>query len=416
MTKKIEFSSGLRLVIEQMPYLRSVTTGVWIKAGSVWEEEPLAGISHFLEHMLFKGTTSRSAKQIAETMESVGGIMNAFTSREHTCFYIRCIDEDFELSMDLLADMHLNSVFAEDEFTREKNVVTEEINSYEDTPDDLVTELMPATMWPRHSYGRAVIGSRQTVEAMRREDLIGYWQQMYQPRNTVIAIAGNIDEKRAVAAVEKFFAASIGDGIAGEPSAPEAVSGTVYVNKDIEQTHVCLGFPSIASKDDDYYTAAVLSCALGGGVSSRLFQEVREKRGLAYNVYSYNASYLKSGNFAAYASTRPKNIDQLMQVITAEFSDVAARGLSEEELQRSKQQLKGALVFGMESSSSVMNKIGKRELMLDELYSWEQSLDKLMHVSQQDVLRLAAKLFVPDKLVIATVGPQENQFDIDKLF
>ncbi len=416
MTKKIVFASGLRLVIEQMPYLRSVTTGVWIKAGSVWEEEPLAGISHFLEHMLFKGTTTRSAKEIAETMESVGGIMNAFTSREQTCYYIRCIDEDFELSMDILADMHLNSVFAQEEFAREKNVVIEEINSYEDTPDDLVTELMPATMWPHHSYGRAVIGSRQTVEAMRRDDLVSYWQQKYQPRNMVIAIAGNIDEQRAVAAVEKYFAACIGDSIAIEPSSPQAVSGTVYINKDIEQTHLCLGFPSITSRDDDYYTAAVLSCALGGGVSSRLFQEVREKRGLAYTVYSYNASFLKSGSFAAYASTRPKNINQLIQVITAEFKDIATKGITEDELLRSKQQLKGSLLFGMESSSSVMNKIGKWELMLEEQYSWEKSLDKLMQVSREDISRLAAKLFVPEKLVIATVGPQQDNFDLKKLF
>ncbi|MCL2496049.1 MAG: insulinase family protein, partial [Clostridiales bacterium] len=361
---------------------------------------------------LFKGTKRRNARQIAATMDSVGGMINAFTSKEYTCYYTRALDEHVTLSLDLLADLYTDSQLLEQEFKLEKDVIIEEINMYEDTPDDLVGDLFAATLWPRHSYGRPVIGSKESVQSLTRAELDDYYRRSYAPSNTVLSIAGNVTPEQALREAEHYFGAF--DGISSKPSTemPQAVSDSSFIFKDIEQMHVCLGFPAVAESDDDYYTAHLLTNILGGGMSSRLFQEVREKRALSYSAYAFLGSYAQDGYFCAYASTRPQKLQELVCVIAAELQKIVREGIHEEELNSAKQQIKGGLLLGWENSGGVMNKLGKSLLTLDKVYSVEDTLKRVMAVEIADVERLAHSVLNPGKAVLSVVGALDEPVDM----
>lgn len=415
MAYKDVLPNGMRIVVEEMPHLYSVSTGIWVQTGAAHEEPQEGGISHFLEHMLFKGTEKRNAKEIAIAMEEVGGQINAFTSKEQTCYYTKCLDENFELSLDLLSDMYLNSLFDEQEFAKEKNVILEEINMYEDTPDDLVHDLFASTLWKGHAYGRSVIGTKETVGDMTRDQLAAYCRKTYLPANTVLAVAGNVRRQDVYEKAAKYFDHNndLEREIVHDQLLPQASSS--FIQKDIEQMHLCLGIPGLKEDDKDYYIASVLTSALGGGASSRLFQEAREQRGLTYSIYSHMAAYSLGGYLVSYASTSPNKLEEVLQVILKEMMDIAQNGMSSEELERSKSQLKGGLLLGMENTSNVMTRLGRMETSLGRLESTDQVVQKLMAVTCDDIRRVASELFVPEKFVLSLVGPEEKQFDLGSL-
>lgn len=415
MAKKYTFPSGLRLVIEYMPHLRSVTSGIWVNCGSVYEDANSSGVSHFLEHMLFKGTASRSALDIATAMEAVGGILNAFTGKEHTCYYVRSLDEHFALGMDLLADMYQNALLNIEDFEREKNVILEEINMYEDSPDEVAMDSFVSTIFPSHAYGPPIAGTLASVKALTREQLFSHYQRFYTPANTVIAVAGNIQPEQAYAIVGELFAEHGSSLPVPAYHKPQPSTGSSAIIKDIEQSHICLGFPAVALNDPDYYAAAIIVNALGGGASSRLFQEVREKRALAYSAYCYLESYVKSGFIMAYAATNPAQASELIQVMAEQYGGLRKQGLTTDEIQRSKDQIKGNLLLNLESTANVMSKIGRTEIALNRDYNAEETAARLMAVSEQDIGRVINRLIIPDKLVLAQVGPKQIAVDCQEL-
>jgi predicted Zn-dependent peptidase len=416
MAQKFSLANGLELIIEQMYGCRSVACGLWARAGSAWESADKAGVSHFLEHMLFKGTERRDAQQIAAAMDDVGGMLNAFTGKEYTCYYTRALDEHLSLSLDLLSDIYLNSQLAEKECKLEKDVIIEEINMYEDTPDDVAGDLFAATLWPSHSYGRPVIGSKESVLALSRDELCGYYRRNYAPDNTVLAIAGNVTPEVALREAERYLGEFSGNSGMPHAETPQTKSGSATIYKDIEQMHVCLGFPAVSETDDDYYTAHLLTNILGGGMSSRLFQEVREKRGLSYSAYAYLSSYAQDGYFCAYASTRPQKLNELVRVMAAELQKIVSAGIKSTELYAAKQQIKGGVLLGWENSGNVMNKIGKHLLTLGKLYSVEETLEKVMAVEMGDIERLAKHLLDPDKAVLSVVGALDAPLDLNSIW
>lgn len=415
MPEKFTLPSGLRLVAEYMPHLRSVSTGLWIKAGSAYESAALSGVSHFLEHLLFKGTPSRSALDIAAAMDSVGGVLNAFTGKEATCYFTRSLDEHFELSLELLADMYYNSLLDAAELERERNVILEEINMYEDSPDEVAADLFAASIWPGHSYGRCVAGTTESVSGLSRAMVADYWREAYDPANTVLSVAGNVRPERAVELAERLFSRGAGH-VERALAVPEAVSAQSAQVKEIEQNHLCLGFPALPLSDPDYFAAHIIVNALGGGASARLFQEVREKRGLSYTAYAYLETLSRGGYVMAYASAQPGSSEELLSVMAGEFRRLRREGLSEEEWQRSRCQLKGNMLLAEESSSNLMSRHGKTELALGQVYSSAQRIEKLMQVSAEDIARVVERLTQPGALVLAQVGPAPLQVNLEDLY
>jgi len=412
MPEKFLLSSGMRVTAEYMPHLRSVSTGLWIKAGSAYESAALSGVSHFLEHLLFKGTETRSALDIAAAMDSVGGVLNAFTGKEHTCYYTRCLDEHFQLSLDLLSDMFFHSLLDPAELERERNVILEEINMYEDTPDELAADLFAGTIWPDHSYGRPVSGTIASVSGLTREMVLEYWRRCYSPANTVLAVAGNIRPEQVADLAEQRFG-SWGGEQAEPPAAPCSASGQTAVVKDIEQNHICLGFPAVSLNDPDYYAVNIIVNALGGGASSRLFQEVREKRGLSYSAYAFVECLSAAGYVMAYASAQPASSRELLEVMAGEFRRLREQGLTADEIRRSKQQLQGNLLLSQENSSNVMSSYGKSELSLGQVYTAAERAERLMRVTEEDIQRSIARITAPGCLSLAQVGPEPLQVRLE---
>ena len=408
--------NGLRIITAPMPHVYSVTASIWVATGSRYEQESLNGVSHFLEHMLFKGTTNRTAKQIVEAMESVGGMMNAFTSKEHTCYYTKSLSEDLNLSMELLADMFLNSTFLPEEFAKEKNVILEEINMYEDSPEDVAQELFDHIIWPQNSYGWPIIGNLQTVGDLSREELYQYYKTVYVPEHTIIVVAGNVTRQQVLEQVNRYFSSFAGNRKPLLAAVPQPGVGQSFVFKDIEQMHLCLGFPGVAIDDDDLYKAMLLANALGGGASSRLFQAAREERGLTYSIYAYHNSYTQAGEFFCYAATTAAKMKEVVSVIGEQMSHVLQKGFAEEEIERSKQQLKGSLLMSMENSSSVMSRLGKSELSYGKIITVEETVKKLLAVTLEDVNAMAKKLFRKDKLVLSSVGAKEVAIRLEEIF
>ena len=313
--------------------------------------------------------------------------------------------------------MYRGSLLAEEEFAKEKNVIIEEINMYEDSPDDLVMDLFCQTLWPQHPYGRPVAGSLRSVGALSRDQLAAYWHDTYHAGRTVIAVAGNVTMDQVLPLVERYF----GDfeAASGAQACLPATVSTgkryAYIHKDIEQTHLCMGFPALGAADADYYAAMVLANALGGGASSRLFQEVREKRGLSYSAYAYLDAYRQGGCLTAYASTRPANIQELVAAIAQEYAQVARRGITEAELQRSKDQLKGSLLLSLENSSNMMNRLGRFELSLGRIVPPEETVAQLLAVDQAAIEAVLQRIIVPERLCVAMVGPEEYAVDVAAL-
>ena len=402
--------SGLRVITEAMPDVRSVAVGFWIGVGSRDERDPVAGASHFLEHLLFKGTKRRTALQISAEVDAVGGDMNAFTSKEYTCFYARCLDRDMALAVDVLGDMMTSSLVRSADVDAERDVVLEEIHMHVDTPDDLVHSVFADAYFAGHPLGREVLGDEQTITAMTREQVNRYYRRHYVPGNVTVAVAGNVKHDQVVAEVTK----AVGDWAGPKestirraaPSSP-AHGGAVLRHRPTEQTHVVLGGPGLARNDDRRWAAGVLSQALGGGMASRLFQEVRERRGLVYSVYSYNGMYADTGTFAVYAGSTPRKATEVLEVTRGELDRALADGLTDEELERAKGHLAGSTILALEDSGSRMSRLGKALTSDVPLLTLDETLAAVEAVTAEDV-RDVAKAMLGGPWTLAMVGPLEG--------
>jgi predicted Zn-dependent peptidase len=394
-----------------MPGLRSVAVGFWVGTGGSDEDAQILGASHFLEHLLFKGSATRSAADIAHAVESIGGDMNAFTTQEYTAFYVRVPDEHLELAVDILSDVVWTPAFRADDVESERQVILEEIRMRDDAPDDVVHELFAESLFEGHPLGRPVLGTFETIGAMSREAIAGYHGAHYVAGNVVVAAAGNLDHEQVVKLVD--------DRLPGartpRPPAPGAGEGSIRPvavrRRPTEQAHVVLGMRSLSNSDPDRYALAVLNQALGGGMSSRLFQEIREKRGLAYSVYSYRAAYQQTGAQAVYVGTAPERVHESIGVVRDELDRLVADGLADEEFDAAKGHLKGSTALSLESSSSRMHRLGRSELTLGEVPTVDELVAHVDAVTPDDVRRVTSRVFADEARTLAVVGPfDESDF------
>jgi predicted Zn-dependent peptidase len=405
--RKIILDNGIRLVTEQIPTLKSVTVGMWVNAGSRDESPAQAGYSHFIEHMFFKGTATRSATDISREIDALGGEMNAFTTRETTTFYVKVLDQHLPKALDLLSDLFQHSRFGPKEIEKEKQVVLEEIRMVQDDPEDLVQELHTGLVMGRHPLSRPILGQTETIARLRRQDLLDYIEAHYRPQEMVLAVAGNFDQRRLERTMARTFGARRSSTPAGTRTRwPPAVCGGVRLKqKSLEQVHLCVGLKGIPAGHKDRYAAYVLNSVLGGSVSSRLFQEVREKRGLAYSIYSFLSGYSDGGTITIYAGTRSREVERVLDLIRREVRRMAGRGIKREELTRTKEQMKGSLMLSLESSHSRMNKLAKDELITGAHTTLEEMLVDIDAVTEQQVGRVAYELFAPGTMAITGLGP-----------
>ncbi|GAC1299900.1 MAG: pitrilysin family protein [Vulcanimicrobiaceae bacterium] len=405
MYRKTTLANGIRVITEAMPHVRSASLGVWADVGSAAERPEVRGISHLVEHMLFKGTQRRSAREIAETMDAVGGNLNAFTDKEATCYYAKVIDHHVPLAVDVLADMFLHSTFAADELAKEQKVVLEEIRMYDDSPDDVIADLFVRTMWGGSNLGEPTIGYAETVSALLPDDLRGHLRAHYAPNAVVFAAAGNVEHDALVGLVENAFTGHAGSCAAPIPERPRLTPATVVRTKDTEQAYVMLGARGLALRDERRYALSVLDTILGGGMSSRLFQEVREKRGLAYSVYSFQQGYREAGLFGVSAGTSPGSVQECVDVIVEQLLAMAEHGPTAAELNLAKEHIKGSLTLSLESSSSRMIRLGRSEFNLGRQASIEEIEAEFDAVTYDDVSALARELFTPSSLGLCVLGP-----------
>jgi predicted Zn-dependent peptidase len=398
-------ASGLRVVTEALPELRSVTLGAWVGSGARDEQGADWGASHFLEHLLFKGTGRRSAREIAESIESVGGEMNAFTTHEQTVFYVRVPDVQLEPAFDVLADVLWNPAFRLDDVESERRVILEEIGMRDDTPDDLVHDLFASAIFPDHPLGREVLGSDASIAAMTRDNIAAYHAAHYRPSNVVFAAAGNLTHEAVLELVDARFPSA--DGVRPARPRPDAAAAQplVVMNRDTEQTHVVTGVRAPAALDPDRYALTVVNQVLGGGMSSRLFQEIRETRGLAYSVFSYHASFDDTGYLAVYAGTAPEHVPETLAVIDAELDRLVKEGLSDSEIAAAKGHLIGSLAMSLETSASRMRRLGRSELIEGEIPSLEELVARVDAVTPDDVARVVDRVFADAPRTLAVVGP-----------
>ena len=396
--------NGLRLLTERMPHVRSVSVGVWLIRGSRHEPEQRAGIAHFVEHMLFKGTSTRTAEDIAQEIDSIGGQMDAFTAKEYASYYIKVLDEHLPVALDVLADIVRRPAFAPDDVEREKKVVLEEIKMVEDTPDDLVHELFTEHFWQKHPLGRPILGTPETVESFTADDLRTYFDRTYAAPNLFVAAVGNVEHAQVRDLVAKAFdgISATDDPLSGD--APTVVPTIITRNKELEQSHLCLGTAGYQQDHEHRHASYILNTVLGGSMSSRLFQNVREKRGLAYAVFSSLSAYRDTGSMTIYAGCASEVIGELIDLVVVELQRLKDEPLPEAELRRAKDHLKGSLMLGLESTSSRMSHLARQEIYFDRQVGLDEMLDSLERVTADDVLRVGHDLLAAGPLAATVLG------------
>jgi predicted Zn-dependent peptidase len=404
MVRRSELPNGIRIVSEHMPGVPSVTVGIWVESGSRFEPRRLGGISHFLEHLLFKGTERRTAAQIAEEIDAVGGVLNAFTGKEYTCYYARVLAEHAELATDLLADLFLHSRFDADEIDRERTVVLQEISQSEDTPDDYIHDLFSLRYWPDHPLSFPVAGTSETVQALQRPDFLHFLETRYRPDSLIIAAAGDITHDALEHWVRRDFGHLSGSTARVESPPPRPAQGVFQVEKALEQVHVCLGIPGVSQIAEDRFAAYLLNTALGGGMSSRLFQEIRENRGHAYAVYSFLSSFRDAGYIGIYVGTAAEWVEDVIAVIATELKRVARDGLRADELARVKNQLKGSMLLGLETSDSRMSRVAKNEIYFQRDFPLAEIAAHIDATANDDIVALAERLVRPEATAVALLG------------
>ncbi len=410
MFKKVQLSNGLRLVYEKIPYVRSVSVGIWVGTGSRNETSENNGISHFIEHMLFKGTTKRTAKDIAECIDAIGGQINAFTGKECTCYYTKTLDTHLDIAVDVLSDMLFNSSFDSDDINVEKRVVIEEIGMYEDTPEELVHDIFSEMVWDGNPLGYPILGIEMCINKFDKDMINKYMSEFYTPYNTVISVAGNFDESQLIELVNKYFHHWKSEAKCNNKyTSAQYKVNKIIREKDTEQVHLCMGFEGIEHGNDKLYSLLSLNNVLGGGMSSRLFQSIREKRGLVYSIYSYPSTYQGSGLFVIYAGMNPEHLQTVIDLTKTELDLIIKDGITKDELAKTKEQLKGNYILGLESTNSRMNSIGKSELMLGKINTPEEILQKIDRVNMDSIIEMIKRVFDFEKMSISAVGNIKNK-------
>ncbi|MCF6137157.1 M16 family metallopeptidase [Pseudalkalibacillus berkeleyi] len=395
MITKHTCKNGVRIITENIPSVRSVAIGIWIGTGSRFEDTSNNGISHFLEHMFFKGTKTRNAREIAESFDSIGGQVNAFTSKEYTCYYAKVLDNHASRALDTLADMFFNSNFDEDELMKEKNVVLEEIKMYEDTPDDIVHDLLSEATYHHHPLAYPILGTEETLNSFNGQSLRDYMDHFYTPDNIVISVAGNVDDS-FIKEVESLFGSYTSTNSKPEVTKPAFCTEKKARKKETEQAHLCIGYEGLSVGDQHIFDLIVLNNIFGGSMSSRLFQEVREQKGLAYSVFSYHSAHLDTGVFNIYAGTAPNQLDEVYETVSSIVDTMKDKGVTEKEVSNSKEQIKGSLMLSLESTNSRMSRNGRHELLLKKQRSLDEILQSIDHVSKQNVDQLIHQIFTSD--------------------
>ena len=398
-------SNGMVVLTERMPSVKSASVGVWVRVGSRDEAPEEAGVSHFIEHMLFKGTDRRSAEEIARAVDAVGGTLDAFTSRESTCFYAKVLGEHLPLAIDLLADAFLHSRLGPEDIDRERQVVLQEIKMVEDTPDDLVHDLFAEAIWGDHPVARPILGRKENVLRFTQADIRRHMDRFYRPDRTVVAAAGDLEHDQLVDLVARAFDGFEGESFHSDPPAPISTAAVRFEERDTAQLHLCLGMDGLPYAHEDRYAIYLLNAMLGGSMSSRLFQEVREKRGLAYSIYSYQASYRDCGLLVVYAGTNPESSGQVVDLIRAACARLWKEGVDPHDLQQLKDQLKGNLLLGLEGTSSRMTRLAKSEIYLERNYDLDEIIAGIEAVSTDQFQSVARRILRDEAFAITSIGP-----------
>ncbi len=409
LVRRTTLPGGLRVITEQVPGVRSVTFGVWVNVGSRDETAAQMGSAHYLEHLLFKGTSKRSALEISSEIEAVGGDLNAFTSKENTCYYARVLDQDLPLAIDVVCDVVTDALIRSEDVEAERGVILEEIAMHDDDPSDIVHDVFAEAMFGDTPLGRPILGTTETIGAISRRTIHSFYHRRYRPESMVVAAAGSLDHDDVVRRVRRAFAPVLDHGVdVAAPRVPRRrrrpEAGAKVTRRTTEQAHLVLGVPGITRADPRRYALSVLSTSLGGGMSSRLFQEVREKRGLAYSVYSYAQGFSDDGVFGVYAGCLPAKVNTVLDICLEQLEDVAAHGLTDDEIQRGKGQVRGATVLGQEDPGARMSRIAKSELHADPLLSIDALLAKVDAVTADDV-RTVARDLLSAPTTLAVIGP-----------
>ena len=414
---KTVLKNGVRIISEELDHLKSVSLGLWVNVGSRDEERPENGISHFIEHMTFKGTRDRSSLQIAKDLDAIGGLSNAFTGKENTCFHARILGKHFGLLSDILSDIFLNSTFDPDDMERERQVILQEISMVEDSPSDNIHELFNGLFWLDQPMGMSTLGTGETVSAIKKENILKYINKFYVPERIIVAAAGNVDHKSMVANFEPLFE-SMPDG--GKPyperSALSSNAGVSIHFKDMEQVHICLGGEAVSQASDERFAYAILNTILGGNMSSRLFQEIREKRGLAYSVYSFVSSYTDSGLLGVYVATDSRNVNSALEAIQAEIKKISKGELPDSDLVAAKDHLIDGVYLASESTDNRMMRIAKNEFIFERYIDYDELVSNLENVTVDQVVEVAGNIFQENKVSLATLGPfKEEELDRSNL-
>ncbi len=409
MIQKSVLKNGVRVLSEAMPQVVSSSIGIWVENGSRYEEPEENGTSHFIEHLLFKGTKTRTAAQIAEAFDSVGGVLNAFTGKEYTCYYAKILGKDLEMATDVLADIFLESVFDAGEIERERQVVLQEISQAEDTPDDFIHDLWTEKFWKGHPLALPIFGSVETVNKINRGLLLSFMGARYRASRVFIAAAGQVEHERLTAQCAQLFGGILGDGKVEKITPPLSHPIVLTHEKKLEQAHICIGGPGISQTDKLRYAGYVLNTALGGGMSSRLFQEVREKRGRVYSIYSFVSSFIDTGYFGVYAGTNPEWVDEVLEVTVAELRKMELNGLTPAELTRARSQLQGNMLLGMESTDSRMQRLARNEIYFRRDVPLDELAQGIDSVTNDQIVELASTWFKPDKLAMVLLGDMKGR-------
>ncbi len=412
-TKLTTLPSGLRIMTDHVPTVDSVSLGIWADVGTRHEDLAHNGVAHMVEHMMFKGTPTRTAPQIAEQIEDVGGHMNAYTSREVTAYHIHLLKEDAGLALNVLSDMIQHSSMPDDEITREQQVILQEIGMTNDTPDDLVFDQYQETAYPDQALGAPILGRSDVVSGMTRDTMMGYVQRFYTPQRLVVSAAGNIKHEDFVAQVQESLADLPQNSVQNNGTPADYHGGEHRTEKDLEQSHIILGFQGVSRMDDDFYAAAILSTIMGGGMSSRLFQEIREKRGLVYSIFSFHSPFQDDGIFGVYAGTGPNHLPELMPVLCDEILNVP-NNITETELKRAKSQIKASMVMGQESMNRRANQQAKHLIHYGEIMDMQENIARIDALQIADIARAAKRIFA-SKVTLAGLGPLKNLENLEQI-
>lgn len=409
MIETIKLENGVSIVLENMENVRSIAFGIFVKNGSINENEKTNGISHFIEHMFFKGTKTKSAKNIAEDMDNIGGQLNAFTSKEYTCYYSKVLDTHIDKAIDTVTDMFFNSNFDENEIKKECKVILEEISMYEDSPEDVVFSKLQKNIWKNSSLGQAILGVPNTVKSFTRDDFMKYLDEKYVGENTIVVLVGNFDkEKMKNTLSEKFCKMKKGSPSVCADKKVSYFKSTVKTFKDIEQIHLCLAFEGISLKSKYNYSISLLNTVFGGGISSILFQKVREEHGSAYSIYSYNSNYIANGLFSIYAGLNKAKLNDTISIIKEEIQNLQKNKISIKQINKTKEQLKSNYIMGMESSFNKMSSIGRSKVLTGKIKTQDEIISSINNISKKDIDYLIENIFNLDKMSISIVGKTDD--------